>query len=411
MIKRLVIAVILLALVAGGLVGFNLYRSKMITQFFATRPIPAVTVSTVEAQPAPWQPAIEAIGTVNASQGVDLTVEAAGVVKEILFKSNQHVAAGDMLLRLDNVVQHADLEAARTALELDLTNLKRARELQSRGVATNVSLDSSEAAARASEAQVARATALLDQRQLSAPFQGTIGLSRVELGQYVAPGMIVTTLQDLDTMRVDFSLPEQELPLLKIGLPLQVHIEGDDRAFRGEIVGIDPRVDPDSRMVSLRGTIHGVNGGLTPGQFVRIRVELPKEEGVIALPQTVLVSSLYGDYVYVVRPKAAEEAGATAPATAPAAGAAPEAAAQPQLAVQQVFVQVGRRSAGLVEIVKGIASGDLVVTAGQNRLSNGTPAVIDNSVNPAVSGSDAASQPAATQPGTPPAGDEGTASK
>ncbi len=428
MIKRLIIATILLVLVAGGLVGFNLYKSKMIAQFFASRSMPAVPVSVVEARPGPWQPVIDAIGTANASQGVDLTVETAGVVKEILFKPNQQVAAGNVLLRLDNVVQRADLEAARTALELDLTNLKRARELQSRGVASNVSLDSSEAAARASEAQVARATALLEQRQLSAPFPGTIGLSRVDLGQYVSPGMIVTTLQDLDTMRVDFSLPEQELPKLAVGLPLEVQIEGATRSYRGEITGIDPRVDPDSRMVSLRGMIHGVNGGLTPGQFVRIKVELPKEDGVMALPQTTLISSLYGDYVYVLRQKPETDA-AAAPAAAPAAtpAAAPAAApagpndAAPQLIVEQVFVQVGRRSGGLVEMVKGIAPGDRVVTAGQNRLSNGMPAVVDNSVNlsaPADAPKDPAPADAAAPnddaaPGTPASGAEaqGTASK
>lgn len=384
MIKRLIIAIILLALIGGGLVGFNLYKAKMIAQFFATRPVPPAVVSTVEARPGEWLPAIEAIGTVNASQGVDLTVETAGVVKEILFKPSQHVAAGEVLLRLDNVVQRADLEAARTALELDRTNLRRAQELQSRGVASNVSLDSSEAAARASEAQVARATAIVEQRQLSAPFAGTIGLSRVDLGQYVAPGMIVTTLQDLDTMRVDFSLPEQDLPSLAIGLPLEVRIEGAEQAFRGEIAGIDPRVDPSSRMVSIRGTIQGVNGGLTPGQFVRIKVELPKEDGVIALPQTTLVSSLYGDYVYVVRPKAAD-ANAAAPA-----GADQSAKDAPQLALSQVFVKVGRRSGGQVEMLDGIVPGDQVVTAGQNRLSNGMPAVVDNSVNPAVPGGNAA---------------------
>jgi membrane fusion protein (multidrug efflux system) len=137
-------------------------------------------------------------------------------------------------------------------------------------------------------------------------------------------------------------------------------------------------------MVSIRGTIQGVNGGLTPGQFVRIKVELPKEDGVIALPQTTLVSSLYGDYVYVVRPKAAD-ANAAAPA-----GADQSARDAPQLALSQVFVKVGRRSGGQVEMLDGIVPGDQVVTAGQNRLSNGMPAVVDNSVNPAVPGGNAA---------------------
>ena len=363
MVKRLIIAVVLLALIAGGLVGFNLFRDNMIAQIFANLPVPPATVSTVEARPVDWQPKIEAIGTVNASQGVDLTVETAGVVKEILFSSNQQVTAGALLLRLDDQVQQADLEAARTQLALDRTNLVRARELKTRGVATNVSLDSSEAAASASEAQVARATALVEQRELSAPFSGTIGLPRVDLGQYVAPGTIVTTLQDLETMRVDFSLPEQQLPNLRIGQPLDVRIEGLDQAFRGQLIGIDPRVDAASRLVALRGTIANAGGKLTPGQFVRIRVDLPAESGVIALPQTTLVTSLYGDYVYVVRPKEGQD---------------------DQLEVRQVFVTPGRRSGGLVELVSGVTPGDIVVTAGQNRLSNGMPAVIDNSINPAV---------------------------
>ncbi|HEX9858827.1 MAG TPA: efflux RND transporter periplasmic adaptor subunit [Paracoccaceae bacterium] len=363
MVKRLIIAVVLLALIAGGLVGFNLFRDNMIAQIFANLPVPPATVSTVEARPVDWQPKIEAIGTVNASQGVDLTVETAGVVKEILFSSNQQVTAGALLLRLDDQVQQADLEAARTQLALDRTNLVRARELKTRGVATNVSLDSSEAAASASEAQVARATALVEQRELSAPFSGTIGLPRVDLGQYVAPGTIVTTLQDLETMRVDFNLPEQQLPNLRIGQPLDVRIEGLDQAFRGQLIGIDPRVDAASRLVALRGTIANAGGKLTPGQFVRIRVDLPAESGVIALPQTTLVTSLYGDYVYVVRPKEGQD---------------------DQLEVRQVFVTPGRRSGGLVELVSGVTPGDIVVTAGQNRLSNGMPAVIDNSINPAV---------------------------
>lgn len=363
MIKRLIIAIVLLGLVAGGLVGFNLYRDKMIAQFFANMPVPPATVSTVEAKPVTWTPTIEAIGTVNASQGVDLTVETAGVVKEILFQPNQQVKAGALLVRLDDVVQNADVEAARTQAELDRANLTRAKELAGRGVATNVSLDTSEAAARASEAQLARAIAVLEQRRLSAPFSGTIGLPRVDLGQYVAPGTIVTTLQDLDTLRVDFSLPEQELPNLSIGQPLTVRIEGLNEEFPGELVGIDPRVDPTSRLVALRGTVTNAGGRMTPGQFVRIRVELPAEKDVIALPQTAVSSSLYGDYVYVVRPR--------------------EDAAD-QLEVRQAFVTPGRRSGGLVEVVSGVAPGDQVVTAGQNRLSNGQPAVVDNTLNPAA---------------------------
>ena len=379
MVKRLILAILFLGLIGGGLVWFNLFRDGMIAQIFANMPQQPATVSTVEAQPVVWTPSIEAIGTVNAAQGVELTVETAGVVKEILFQPNTVVDAGALLLRLDDVVQAAECEAARTQAELEESNLTRARDLAQRGVTTNVSLDTTQAAARAAEAQLARATALLEQRRLSAPFAGTIGLPRVDLGQYVAPGTIVATLQDLGTMRVDFSLPEQDLPLLAVGQALQVRIEGLDQAFDGAITGIDPRVDPATRLVALRGSITNPQGKLTPGQFVRILVKLPPEEGVIALPQTTLSTSLYGDYVYVVRP---------------AEGAEPAEDGTTPLQVAQVFVTPGRRSGGLVEIVQGVAPGDQVVSAGQNRLSNGQPATVDNSVNPAAT----ATGPAVTGP-------------
>lgn len=302
MVKRLAIAIVLLALVGGGLVGFNLFRDRMIADFFANMPVQPLTVETTTAAAGSWQPVISAIGTVNAAQGVDLTVETSGIVREMLFSSNEQVTEGQVLLRLDDVVQNSDLLAAQTQRDLDLMNLERARELQSRGVSTNANLDATDAAARASEAQVARATAVLEQRQLIVPFSGTIGLSRVDLGQYVSPGAIITTLQDLDQMRVDFTLPEQQLADLFISQALHVRVEGQEQAFDGEVVGIDPRVDSATRMVSVRGSIANADGRLTPGQFVRIELDLPQEDSVVALPQTAVVTSLYGDFVYIVRP-------------------------------------------------------------------------------------------------------------
>lgn len=356
MILRLIVAVLLLALVGGGLVGFNLYRDGMIAEFFENQAPQPLPVTVIEAEPRRWAPALGAIGTVNAAQGVQLTVKTAGVVEEILFDPNDRVEAGQTLLRLDQEVQRADVEAARTQLELDRANLVRAEELQSRGVATNASLDQSRAAFQASQANLARALALLEQRQVLAPFAGTIGLPRVDLGQYIAPGDVVATLQDIDTMRVDFSLSEQQLAYVSIGQRLHVRVEGIAEAFDGRIVGIDPRVDPASRMAALRGVIDDAQGRLTPGQFVRIRIDLPPEDGVIALPQTAVVTSLYGDFVYVVRPR-------------------PD--ADDTLEVRQVFVEPGRRSDGLVEIRAGLEPGARVVARGQNRLTNGAPVTVD----------------------------------
>lgn len=358
MVKRIVIATILLALVGGGLIGFNLFRDRMITQIFANLPVQPLAVETVTAQPVTWQPALNAIGTINANQGVDLTVEAPGILREVAFAPNTQVEAGQLLIRLDDVVQRADLEAARTQLELEQANLTRQQELQSRGVATSATLEATQAAFRAAEAQVARAEAVLEQRSVTAPFAGTIGLLRVDPGQYLQPGTIIATLQDLDTMRVDFSLPEQNLTDIFIGQTL--HLRSDELAqtFEGEISGIDPRVDPSSRLVAVRGTVDGAGGALTPGQFVRLEIDLPTEDNVIALPQTAVISSLYGDFVYVVRPVDDAEA------------------ESPTLEARQVFVTPGRRSDGMIEIRDGIAAGDRIVTTGQNRLSNNAPVTL-----------------------------------
>jgi membrane fusion protein, multidrug efflux system len=390
MIKRLLIAIVLLAGVGGGLVWFNMFRDQMIAEFFANMPVQPLAVSTVVAEPVTWQPTIAAIGTANAAQGVDLTVEAAGIVRERLFSSNQQVSQGDVLLRLDDSVQTADLEAARTQLDQERAALERIRELQSRGVATSVSLEAAQAAFQAAEAQMARATALVEQRKVIAPFSGTIGLPRVELGQYLSPGTVVATLQDLDNMRVDFSLPEQQLPRLSVGQQVAVIGEGIAEAFTGEISGIEPRVDPATRLVSVRAGVTNADQRLTPGQFVRIEVALPAEDGVVSLPQTAVVTSLYGDYVYIVRPAdapppAPQEGEAGAAAAAEEGDAAGQAAGEEEaerLQVRQVFVTVGRRSARDVEIVDGVEVGDQVVTAGQNRLSNGAPVFVDNSVMP-----------------------------
>lgn len=362
MIKRLVIAVLLLALVGGGIVWFNFFRASMIDQFFATMtpaPVP-VSVSTVER--GRWTPGIETIGTARAAQGVDLAIEASGVVREIGFSANDRIEAGDILIQIDDRSERADLAAAEAALELAESELERARALQARGVSAVNVVDTAQAQATSARASVERLRAILETKRLIAPFDGIIGIPQVETGQFVAPGDIFATLQDRANMRVDFTVTEQQLPLLGPGQPVTVRAETGGVAASGTIIGIEPRIDANSRLVAVRAALPDAGEALVPGQFLQVRVELPVEDGVIALPQTVVNSSLYGDSVYVVRD------GATADDPAQ---------------VEQVFVTLGRRSGALVEIVRGLEDGDRVVNAGQNRLSPGAPVVIDNTVSPA----------------------------
>lgn len=395
MIKRFIIAFILLVLVVGGIVGFNIFRDNAIKQYFATMKQPPSTVSTVEVKPMDWAPGIEAIGTVSAVSGVDLTVETTGIVKDIAFHANQKVEAGALLLQLDDEVERADLDSAKAQAAVDQLALKRAQELQKRGVGSDSTLDNAQAQAAASAAQVAKLQAVLDQKQITAPFAGTAGIPKIDLGQYLAPGTAVVTLQDLDTMRVDFTVPEQQFPMLKIDQPVKIGMSDDDLPFTGKIKGINPKIDPTSRLVSVRAEVANPDGKLTPGQFAQVRVELPKEDGVLAVPQTALTSSLYGDYVFVVepakskdKPAAADEKDAAKPAddsAKPEADAAKPAegdASKPDLVLSQVFVTTGRHDKDLIEIVKGIKAGDQVVTAGQNRLFNGMSVVVDNTIDP-----------------------------
>jgi membrane fusion protein, multidrug efflux system len=388
MFWRLLLAIVLLVVIVGGIVGFNLFRDRMIAGFFAGMEPPPVTVSVVEAEPITWTPGIEAIGTASALRGVDLGVEAGGIVQAIHFRANDQVEAGQQLVQIDDRMERADVEAAQAQLDLSREQLTRAQSLRERGVTSVSELDIARADATNAEAALVRLTALMEQKALSAPFDGIIGIPQVEVGEYVQPGTVYATLQDVETLRVDFSIPEQQIRLIEVGMPLVASTEVDGSIARGRIVAIEPRIDPNSRLVLVRGEIDTKEGTISPGQFLRVRVELPEEDGVIALPQTVLSSTLYGDSIFVVRegqardqPPEAGDGAAQAEGNA-AAGGEGEAGEQPVLTVEQVFVTAGRRAGGLVEIADGVQAGDQVVTAGQNRLTGGARVMIDNSVNP-----------------------------
>ncbi len=399
MVKRFVIALLLVVLVCGGLVGFNLFRSKMIGQFFAHLPIPSVAVSTTKIEPTTWTPEIDAIGTLWAFQGVDVASETAGVVKSIAFKANQHVDAGALLVQLDDAIESADLMSAEAAVARDKAQLERTERLRATGVNSQATLQDSESALAASQSALAKVKAVLDQKSIEAPFAGVIGISRVDVGQYVQPGAVIATLQQLDTMKVNFTVPEQQLDQIKMGQPASFGLTGTDFSYAGSIIGIDPKIDPQMRLVSVQAKVENPNGELRPGQFVRVRVELPAVENVIALPQTAVVTSLYGDYVYVVEAEAPADTAATAGTggdtalrtTIPAEGAKPDEAEK--LVAKQVFVKVGRRKGDLAEIASGLTPGQTVVTSGQNKLSNNAPVTINNAVNPAAIASDGSGKP------------------
>ena len=391
MLKATLAVGVAVVVVVGGIVGFNLYRDRMIEESFAERSAPAVTVSTTTVEPSEWQPAIETIGTLDAARGAQLSVETAGIVTAIDFEANDDIEKGEVILRLDDAVEQAVLEAAETAADLDRQSLQRQQELRRRRVNTEADLDEARAAAAASAAEARRASALLQEKRVLAPFDGTIGIARVEVGQYVNPGDPVAALQDFSRLYVDFSLPQQDLDRVEIGQEARVRMDGRDEPLSGSVVGIDADVDPDSRLVEVRVALDNTDERILPGKFVRVEVLLPLVSDVIAIPQTALVTSLYGDHVFVVEP-AGESSGESGDRDGGDSGGGSSnggnsgSDGERQLVARQVFVEVGRRGTDRVEIVGGLEAGAEVINAGQNRLSDGASVKVDNSVDPTSNG-------------------------
>ncbi|WP_225026840.1 efflux RND transporter periplasmic adaptor subunit [Xinfangfangia pollutisoli] len=377
MFKRLFIAIILLGLIVGGIVWFKFFRDEMIAQFLSGQTPPPVPVTSHTVAPVAWEPGIDAIGTALSAQGVDLAIESGGTVTAVLFKGNDKVTAGQPLVQIDDAGQRAALDAAKAAMSVAQAEANRARTLTERGVGAVNTLESADAQLESARAQVTEAQVLLDQKQLVAPFAGEIGIAKIEVGQYVGAGTVVATLQDLSRMRVDFSVPEQQITTLALGGPVTVTSEVGSFSATGRIIAIEPQIDANSRLVSVRAEVDNPGGVVYPGQFLRVRIGLPREEGIIAVPQSAVSSTLYGDSIYVIRKG---EADATT--------------------VEQVFVTLGRRSGGLIEVKDGLKEGDLIVTSGQNRLTSGAKVQVDNTVPVTAEAEPGTEAPKAEAPAT-----------
>ncbi|WP_406856220.1 efflux RND transporter periplasmic adaptor subunit [Alsobacter sp. KACC 23698] len=362
--RRLVVTLVFLLAVGlcGALVWFNFFRDKMIANFFATMQRPAQTVSATQARAITWTPGISAIGTARAEKGVELAVEIGGVVREIRFKANQRLNQGDVVVQLDDSIERADLVDAQAAVKLSEANLERSTTLRQRGFDTQAAFDQVIAQLATARSRLQRIQAVIDQKALKAPFAGTIGIPRINPGQYLQPGTVVATYQNLQSMKVDFTVPEQMISRVKAGQPIRTGVSDDQLTHVGKITGIDPRVDPQTRLVSVQAVVDdNRDEAIVPGQFLRVRVELPPEPNIVTVPQTAVIASLYGDYVFALEEEKQGE--------------------KTRLVVKQVFVKVGRREGGISEITSGVQAGQTVVASGQNKLTPGAAVKIDNSID------------------------------
>jgi len=365
MIKRMVLMLLVVGVVLGGIFWFQGFKAKKIQEFMASMANPPQTVSTVKASVQEWQPKLEAVGSLRAVNGADLSLEVAGIVDQIDFKSGDDVKAGQVLLRLRADDDMAKLRSLEAVAQLAQINYDRDQKQFKAQAVSQATLDSDAATLKNDLAQVAQQKAIVDKKTLRAPFDGHLGVRLVDLGQYLNAGTTIVTLQALDPLYVDFFLPQQALDRVRVSQPLAVKIDAyPDRSFAGEILAINSVVDPSSRNVQVRATLHNPEHLLLPGMYATVDIATGQPQRYVTLPQTAITYNPYGNTVYVVEEKGKNPQG------------------RPLLVARQTFVETGAKRGDQVAVLSGIKDGDTVVSAGQVKLHNGSPIAVNNSVQP-----------------------------
>jgi membrane fusion protein, multidrug efflux system len=365
MIKRMVIMLVAVAIVFGGIFGFQLFKAAMIKKFITALGNPPQTVSVTRAGHSEWQTRIEAIGSLRAVKGADLSLELSGVVESISFNSGDDVAEGAQLLKLRTADDVARLESLQAIAALnEITNERDQKQFKMQAV-SQATLDTDAANLKNARAQVVQQQAVIDKKILRAPFAGHLGIRAVDLGQYLGPGTVIVTLQALDPIYADFFVPQQAVDQIRLEQTVAVHVDAfKDQTFSGKISAINPKVDTGSRNVQVRATLQNADHKLLPGMYATVEIATGSSQNYVTLPQTAITYNPYGDTVYVVDNKGAGADG------------------KPQLTARQTFITIGPTRGDQVAVLKGVEDGDTVVTAGQIKLHNGSVVLIDNSVTP-----------------------------
>lgn len=363
--KRILIGLcVLLGLgaVIGGLLGAKAQQFGAMAAAGAQVPTEAVT--TAKATEQVWNPLIKAVGTLTAENGVTLSAEVAGTVATIDFESGAKVAKGTLLAQLDVTVEQAQLRSAEASAELARLNAERIRALRDKDTLAQADLDSVEAQLKQSTANAEAIRAMIEKKTFRAPFAGTLGIRKVNVGQYVNAGQAIVDLQTLDPIHVDFTLPQQRVTDLVVGQEVRVTTDGAaDAVFAGTITALEPRVDTATRSLRVRATLANTGERLRPGMFANVDVVLPAGAPVIAIPASAVLFAPYGDSVYVIERKK-DEKGAEL------------------LTVRQQTVRLGATRGDFVSVLSGLKADDEVVSTAAFKLRNGGAVTINNSVVP-----------------------------
>lgn len=378
MAKRMTLMLIGLGILFGMIFAFQTFKTHMMNKYMKAA-IPPVTVTTIEAKNQPWQPKINASGSMRAIKGVDVTTELAGMVKSIQFTPGTSVKEGTLLVQLNDDAEVAQLDALLAAQDIARITLERDKAQFAVQAVSQQTLDNDAATLKSAQAQVNQQKATIDKKIIRAPFTGRLGISNVNPGQYVNPGDKIVTLQALDPIYVDFYLPQQNLKLIKQGMPVTLTTDSyPGKTFTGKITTINPIVEAATRNIQVEATIRNPNQLLLPGMFSTVEVSTGKPEQFLTLPQTAISYNPYGEIAYIVK----EQEDIQDDKNKKSKDKSKDKKDKPVLIAHQTFVTVGEARGDQTTVLSGIKPGDIVVTSGQLKLKNGSHVVINNNVVP-----------------------------
>jgi len=362
MLRWFIIVGLVLSLLVGGLVWFNYFRGKMIAQFFANNKPPPASVSIAEAKSEVIPNLLIAVGDLAAVHQVNVTSDVNGRITDIMFTAGANVKEGTPLIQLFDAPDQGDLANFKAQATVAQLSLDRAKQLAARQFGPQATVDTAQAAFDQANAGIAKTQAIISQKLVRAPFDGELGVRKVEVGQYLTAGTQIVSLTDLSVLYANFTVTEKDSAHLKVGQTVRVVVDAyPGRNFEGKITTIEPQIATDTRNIRVQATIDNPERILKPGMFTTTTVVLPEKQPVVTIPETAVDYTLYGDSVYLLTEKK-EEDGKTS------------------LTVVRTFVQAGKRIEGRAEILKGLKPGDRVVAVGQLKLQSGAAVTI--SANP-----------------------------
>jgi len=363
--KRIIFAIIGLLALTGLLGGIKSFQiNRMIAQGSQSVP-PPETVTTTAVRSESWESRLTAVGSLAAVQGVMVTAELTGKVVRIAFEPGTKVNTGDLLVQQDTSSEAAQLRAAEANVELAELNLERLKKLLDRRTIAQSQYDNAEAQYKEGVAQADAIRAVIAKKNIRAPFAGRLGIRLVNLGQILNEGQPIVSLQSIDPIFVDFSLPQQQLAQVQTDLTVRVASDAlPGKVIEGKITAINPEVDAATRNIRIQATVSNRQELLRPGMFVNVAVVLPASEKVLAVPATAVLYAPYSDSVFVVDAEQSENN------------------EQPGLVVRQQVVQLGEKRGDFVAVAAGLAAGETIVSTGAFKLRNGQAVVVDNTLAP-----------------------------